>query len=293
MKFIKRLFAFLISLFLIVGVAAAGLYFFLKTQYNIDLIDTYNQLKVLTQEVNEEEYLDHPFDKEKDMVDVQTIVNNSVDNMIEYVEDHYIINFDDLPSNMKTLIELSDKQIGALASTMLAQEGYDTLNIANYSFNIDLKQIEFLDIKVDGSASFNSIFKIDISSLKESMTSFPLNLFKEYVPNAIYILSTVDVIKGTEKFAYSVTANEFKINNLDDKGTDSLFETLDTLFKIGNSDDLNLLLGKTIVDALIGDSSTKGIAYSLKEYGADDFKFISKDNQGYFSITMNESVLPL
>lgn len=76
---------------------------------------------------------------------------------------------------------------------------------------------------------------------------------------------------------YSVAHKEFKLNNLSADDTDDLFHTLDAVLKIGSAENMNLQIGTTAVNALIGNSDNAGFAYSLQALGKTTFKFTSAD----------------
>jgi len=46
------------------------------------------------------------------------------------------------------------------------------------------------------------------------------------------------------------------------------------------------MVGDTIVNSLIGSEEQTGFAYSLKEYGANDYNFQSDETGNYFVVSM-------
>ena len=44
------------------------------------------------------------------------------------------------------------------------------------------------------------------------------------------------------------------------------------------------MIGNVLMNALIGIEENNGIAYSLKEIGANDYDFITEDNKDYFVV---------
>lgn len=283
MKALKKLFVFLLVLVALLAIALCGGYFYIRSSYGIDLFDTVKQLKVLGETVEESELCPNAFSDE-DMVDVQSTVNESVEDFIAYSEENgYFINFDNLPEEMKYIIKLTDKQVGALAQTVIAQEMNGQVEVGGKTLGINLKQVEFSDI-ADGNATFNAVVKIDISSIKEEMTGFPLSWLKSYVPDSFYVSSTVFVEKGDEAFAYSVSHVSLTVNNLTAEDTADLFHTLDVVMGIGSAESLNRQIGETLVSSLIGSQNQNGLAYSLKDIGATDYSFITEDGEGYFEV---------
>lgn len=287
MKLIKRLITFLITMVAIVAVAVIGGYVYVRVNYGIDLFNTVSQLKVLSEKVDESKLCPEAFDKVNDMKDVQGMVNSSVENMIEYSEENYIVNLENLPEDMKAIIKLSDKQVGALANQVSYQKTEGVISVGNKSINYELKQIDFSNITSDGSTDFNIVVRLDLSTIKDEMNGFPLKYLKKYVPDYFYISSTVRVEKAeSTPFAYELEHKELTINNLDKEGTDDLFNTLDKVFKFGSAESLNLKVGETVVGALIGDEKNPGFAYALKSKGASDFKFVEESGVDYFIVNI-------
>lgn len=287
MKLIKRLITFLITIVAIIAVAVIGGYVYVRVNYGIDLFNTVSQLKVLSEKVDESKLCPEAFDKVNDMKDVQGMVNSSVENMIEYSEENYIVNLENLPEDMKAIIKLSDKQVGALANQVSYQKTEGVISVGNKSINYELKQIDFSNITSDGSTNFNIVVRLDLSTIKDEMNGFPLKYLKKYVPDYFYISSTVRVEKAeSTPFAYELEHKELTINNLDKEGTDDLFNTLDKVFKFGSAESLNLKVGETVVGALIGDEKNPGFAYTLKDKGASDFYFLEESGVDYFIVNI-------
>lgn len=287
MKLIKRLITFLITIVAIIAVAVIGGYVYVRVNYGIDLFNTVSQLKVLSEKVDESKLCPEAFDKVNDMKDVQEMVNSSVENMIEYSEENYIVNLENLPEDMKAIIKLSDKQVGALANQVSYQKTEGVISVGNKSINYELKQIDFSNITSDGSTDFNIVVRLDLSTIKDEMNGFPLKYLKKYVPDYFYISSTVRVEKAeSTPFAYELEHKELTINNLDKEGTDDLFNTLDKVFKFGSAESLNLKVGETVVGALIGDEKNPGFAYTLKDKGASDFYFLEESGVDCFIVNI-------
>lgn len=287
MKLIKRLITFLITIVAIIAVAVIGGYVYVRVNYGIDLFNTVSQLKVLSEKVDESKLCPEAFDKVNDMKDVQEMVNSSVKNMIEYSEENYVVNLESLPEDMKAIIKLSDKQVGALANQVSYQKTEGVISVGNKSIDYELKQIDFSNITSDGSTDFNIVVRLDLSTIKDEMNGFPLKYLKKYVPDYFYISSTVRVEKAeSTPFAYELEHKELTINNLDKEGTDDLFNTLDKVFKFGSAESLNLKVGETVVGALIGDEKNPGFAYTLKGKGASDFYFAEESGVDYFIVNI-------
>ena len=285
MKFLKKLFVALISIIVVVAILTGVGYYYVKSTYGIDLIKTIIEVKTLTEEVDEEKLITNRFSI-SEMVDVEQIANQSVENLISYTKEHgYKVNFDDLPSEMKYLIKLSDKQVAALADVIIKQETNGKIDIAGTQVGIELKQVDFTSIENE-NATINTVFTINIQEfINKIPNSFPFTSVKKYIPEILYISSTVDVIKGDVEFAYTVNHNKLTINNLNSSETEDLFHTLDVIMKFGSAKLLNEELCNVMMNALIGNEENNGLAYSLKKIGAKDYTFFV-DGAEYFAVSI-------
>lgn len=284
MKLIKKLIITIITLVVVVIAGAVGTYIYVKNTYDIDLINTVLQLKKISDPVDEKKLITNPYSNE-DKERAHEIINNSVNGFIGSDK----INFDKLLTEMKTVIKLDDKQLACLAQEVIDQEMKGKITIGEQDIPLSLMQIDISNVNNEGNADFNTIVKLDISSFKTNMNNFPLSMLKKYVPDYLYISSTVWVEKNKENevvvpFAYSTTSTSFTINTLTDKETTELFKTLDAVIKIGTADNLNNQIGNAILGSLIGSEEQNGLAYSLKQYGAKDYRFILENDVDYFVV---------
>ena len=284
MKLIKKLIITIITLVVVIIAGAVGTYIYVKNTYDIDLINTVLQLKKISDPVDEKKLITNPY-TEEDKIKAHEEVNNSVNGFIGSDK----INFDKLLTEMKTVIKLDDKQLACLAQEVIDQEMKGKITIGEQDIPLSLMQIDISNVNNEGNADFNTIVKLDISSFKTNMNNFPLSMLKKYVPDYLYISSTVWVEKNKENevvvpFAYSTTSTSFTINTLTDKETTELFKTLDAVIKIGTADNLNNQIGNAILGSLIGSEEQNGLAYSLKQYGAKDYRFILENDVDYFVV---------
>lgn len=284
MKLIKKLIITIITLVVVIIAGAVGTYIYVKNTYDIDLINTVLQLKKISDPVDEKKLITNPY-TEEDKTKAHEIINNSVNGFIGSDK----INFDKLLTEMKTVIKLDDKQLACLAQEVIDQEMEGKITIGEQDIPLSLMQIDISNVNNEGNADFNTIVKLDISSFKTNMNNFPLSMLKKYVPDYLYISSTVWVEKNKENevvvpFAYSTTSTSFTINTLTDKETTELFKTLDAVIKIGTADNLNNQIGNAILGSLIGSEEQNGLAYSLKQYGAKDYRFILENDVDYFVV---------
>lgn len=290
MKALKRLISALMT---IITVAVACLmvgYVYIMLKYDIDLFKTAGQLKALSKTVDESALCPEAF-SEADMVDVQTEVNKSVENMITYTEEYgYNVNFDDLPEEMKYVIKLTDKQVGALLDTVIKQEMNGKIDVGGKQIDLQLLQVDFSEI-TETDLLINTVVKLDITALTDEMQGFPFGYLKKSVPDNIYVSSTLKVTKGVLPFSYILEHSALTLNNLSAQDTEDLFHTLDVLLKIGSAKDLNEQIGTTLLESLIGSESQNGLAYSLKDIGAKDYAFLTESGEDYFAV-MRVSDLP-
>ena len=137
----------------------------------------------------------------------------------------------------------------------------------------------------EGNTIVNSVIGINTTSFKSIIPdAFPLANIKNIIPDILYISSTNEVIKGEESFEYNVEHVDFTINNLSKEQTESFFYALDTLMGVGSAEYINVQIGTTLMHALVGNGANKGLAYSLKEYGAKDFNFVQHGSDIYFEV---------
>lgn len=279
---IKIIIALIICFVLVAGALLCG-YFFIKNTYGIDLIKTVQELNALLVVPDESVVAPNKFSS-SDMVDLQTEVNESVEQMITYAESNgYVINFDDLPSEMRAIIKLTDKQIGAFAETVIKQEYDNKITIGENQLGINVCQIDFSSF--DGKVLFNAVVKVNVDSLKENISdAFPFGQLKGLIPSNFYISSTVLVSRDSTPFSYSVEHYSFGINQLTGEDSEDLFHTLDLLTGIGSCENLNVAIGNLIVGSLIGGENVDGLGYALKDIGATDYAFTFESDGDYFSI---------
>ena len=283
MKAMERLIATVLVIVIVVAAIGCAGYFYVRSTFGIDLFNTIGQLNKLGEEVDEASLCPNAFSN-ADMVDVQTEVNKSVEDLITYTEEQgYSVNFDNLPDEMKYIIKLTDKQVGALAQTVVTQEMHGKIDVGGKQLGLELKQVDFSEIS-DGNALFNAVVKVNLSSVKDEMSSFPFNLLKGMIPDSFYVSSTGYVKKGVGAFSYSVEHRSLTVNNLSATDTEDLFHTLDLVLQIGSAEILNEQIGETFLSSLIGSQTETGLAYSLRSIGASDYSFVTEGGVDYFVV---------
>lgn len=283
MKVLKRLLIALLIMVLLAGALVAGAYFYVKNTYGIDVFKTIGQLKTLGREVDEAELCPNAF-SESDMASVDDEINASVDGFISYTEENgYKVNFDDLPSEMKTVIKLTDKQVGAVADTVVRQEMNGEVEIADKKVPVKLLQVAFGDIDESGNADFNVVVRLDLKPLTADVDEGAKRFVGKYLPEFLYVSSTVRVTRGAG-FEFTVAHKTLTLNNLSAKDTEEFLGTLDKLMGIGTAQTLNETIGNTVLSSLIGSETQNGLAYSLKNIGATGYTFATENGVNYFEV---------
>ena len=293
----KTLFAGITAIIIIIGGLFIGADFALTKTMDISLIGTIANVAMLTAEPDKDHLCDHPFDKEKDMVDVQETVNASVENMITYSKEYgYNVNFDNLPDDMKNIIVLTDKQVGALAETVIEQESQGQIHVSgNLYMDVELYQVKFEKGEGEDETIVNTVIGIDATAYKSTM-NLPdmLNDVAALVPDVFYIKSTFLVTKDKDAFTYSIDHISLEMNNLQANQSEDTFHVLNVVTGlmgvngdgtgIGDCEHINLQIADAVMDALVGSEDTRGLAYSLREIGAKDFNFIEQDGNWCFAV---------
>ena len=256
MKAIKRLFVSLVVIVAVLGVAVIGGYIYVRSAYGIDLFRTAGQLKTLTEQVNEAELCPNAYG-DSDFTDLKNSVNAEIEGLVKFEEgkgyNGYTLDFNALiGANISKTIALSEKQVGA--QTVFFEQTGGKIQLGGKQTDVTIVQTDFSEIAENGSADFNVVCKLDLSPFKADMDKFPYSLFKKYIPDSLYVSSTVRVDKTTDgQFDYTVSHKGLALNNLNAEETADLFHTLDAVLKIGSAESVN--------------------AYSLKAVGATTFYF--------------------
>lgn len=291
MKAIKKALISLVCIVALLGVAIIGGYIFVRTKYDIDLFRTVGQLKVLTQKVDESVLCPNAFGEE-DFAGLQSALNtNLASGYITYAEgsgyNGYSINDSAAVGGAESAsaLKISEKQAGALGQLIFYEQAGGKISVSGKDLTTTIKQMDFSNIDENGNADLNIVVQIDLTPFTSELTSFPYKLLKKYIPDSLYVSSTVFVEKADTAKGYNVSHKELKISNLNGEETTDLFHTLDTVLKIGTAENLNLSIGEIVAQVLIGNSDSAGFAYSLissKLYSTYNFKTI--ENVDYFVI---------
>lgn len=278
MKAIKNLIISLVVIVAILGVVIIGGYIYVRTTYGIDLFRTAGQLKTLTQAVDETALCPNAYGEE-DFAAMKTELNKKFDGFVSYEEgkgfNGYSVNFGSLAGkSMSGTVSLTEKQVGAITQTVFYGQTGGKIKIGEKEVSVTVVQVDFSEIAANGSADFDVVAKIGLTPFKADMGDFPYKYFKKYIPDSFYVSSTVRVDKAEANgFGYTIVHKSLTLNNLSADDTADLFNTLNAVLKIGTAENLNMQVGETAVNALIGTEKSNGFAYSLKAIGATAFKF--------------------
>lgn len=278
MKAIKNLIISLVVIVAILGVVIIGGYIYVRMTYGIDLFRTAGQLKTLSQDVDESALCPNAYG-EQDFVTMKSEIDKRFSGLIVYEKgkgyNGYSVNFASLAGkSMTDPIFLTEKHVGAIAQMVFYEQTGGKIKIGEKEVSVTVMQVDFSEIAANGSADFNVVTKIDLTPFKADMGGFPYKYFKKYIPDNLYVSSTVRVDKTEEDgFAYTVTHKSLTLNNLSADDTADLFDTLNAVLKIGTAESLNMQVGSMAVNALIGTKDAIGFAYSMKAIGAKSFDF--------------------
>lgn len=254
------------------GIIVGGSYVAIKAMFGIDEFKAISCLKKLSKNVEESDIISSKYTS-TDLDSAVSKLNGSTPNVLVKNGDHYKINStSSLPLMLKD-ITLTGKETTALVNDL----NTETID------NVTLLDISYTNL-VDNNIDLVTTIKYDCTSFKSNLTTFPLNIANKYVPNNFYIRSSIKVTKSSEAFSYTTASNELLINNLSKEDSEYVVLLLNKFAGFKEYDELNLSMGQTITDVLIGDSSSKGIAYVYSELGAKDFNFINDNNEVCFNI---------
>ena len=105
-------------------------------------------------------------------------------------------------AELSKTVALSEKQVGALAQIVFYEQTGGKIQLGGKQTDVTIVQTDFSEITENGSADFSVVCKLDLSPFKADMDS----LFKKYIPDSLYVSSTVRVDKTTDgQFDYTVS----------------------------------------------------------------------------------------
>lgn len=297
MKLLKKLLITLIVIVALVAVSTIGVYVFVRTKYDIDLFSTVKELKILTEEVDENKLCPNIL-KDEDFPNMKNTVNSAVrglvkDNVEEGYKGYYL-DYKGLTLNIqkKTLV-LDEQNLAALLYVGFYQNTGGKISLGGTELDLAILQtdISFDKDKNPNETNLNIVVKLDIKPLKKQMNSTLNKLFGKKISDYLYISSNVLITKTDLTFGYVYAENGMSINNLSIDETTDLIKTLNKFFKIGTSKEINTEIAKVVTNALIGDIDNPGLAISLKLVGATSFNFDKENNKDCFLVRSVTSIL--
>lgn len=122
MKIILKILTTLVSILFVAAGTVTIFYFVVKNSYGIDLIATYNQMKVLNEPVDEDSTYKNKFSDE-DLEDMKTSINTSLGDVVTYEEgkgfNGYVVDFSKFNGVIASSLMLNEKTTGAMLQSAL------------------------------------------------------------------------------------------------------------------------------------------------------------------------------
>ena len=290
MKLIGKIVGFVVGIVFFLALVLGVFVLVVNAKYKINLFEVVGSLKKLNGDVDAA-VIAPKAPTDADYASAMQSANKAVANIVVYddINKKYSLN-DTAKTGMVADLKLTDVETCVLANLMIdngdagvkINAGDSEINLKDYDFK--LVQIALLNV-AEGSADVNVVISVDLTKLKNDMTKFPLSLIKNKVPQKLYVSSTITVTKGTAPFEYTVKSKGLALNNMSGKEVSQLFDVVNLVVKIGSADKFNEELGKSFIDALIGnENNPNGFAYSLKAIGASDFDFDTDGTNNYYIV---------
>ncbi|MBQ8451461.1 MAG: InlB B-repeat-containing protein [Clostridia bacterium] len=262
-KILIGIFSFIMSIVVLIGGAAAFVYF----KYNINVVNLVKEINLLGKPVDENQIASYKYSNQ-DLENANKIIN-SVTTSTEF-------------------LSLTDKELGAYINNNI-QENADGVKITLGSNEVNLLDYEFKLIQMQFTqpedandlTNFNIVLSANLEKLKNDYFSkFPASIIKNLIPTNVYISCTTTITKTSSSF--DLESKKFTINNLSYDETKDLFSAINSFIKLGSADEFNLNLSKSFVDALIGEN---GIYKQLESQGATAYHFNNTESEHSFTIS--------
>ena len=280
---IKKLITTIIVIIALLGVITIGGYIYIRTKYEIDLFNTVSQLKTLLNEPDENNICEDPIVL-NDYDKMKSTINNNLGEIVTKENDNYIVNLNNLTaSTLTSPLILTSKETGALCQSVIDSQKYGKIKLGDHYIEIKILNMSFINIK-DTSIDIKVILKVNMNSLKNTMNKFPYSLFIKYIPDVMYFTSIFTINKTNKGFEYEVSNVSLGINELNEEETNELLVVLNTIFKTGTADEINVRIGNSIANALIGNEKEPGFAYTMIAASASQFVFETIDKENCFVI---------
>ncbi|MCQ2382496.1 MAG: InlB B-repeat-containing protein [Clostridia bacterium] len=262
----------LVILLFLVLVAAGALIGFLYFKFQINIVDTIDQIGKLNRDV-----------------DVATLVTNGCTQ-----NDYDSINekIDAASHNPGNLLNFTDRELCAYLNQNLdvvadLKIGAVTLDLSNCGLQVLQIKLSNIDLKQPSEhyCDLNVVLKINSASLKnQTMNSFPANLLKDLIPNELYISvdCSIDEVAGK----YTVTPSSIKVNNLSYEDTKSFLRSVNQLIPFTTAETLNQNLATVFADALLGENGMYG---RLNSNGATGYGWRSENEFVVYFVDIHQT----
>lgn len=283
-----------IGVVLAIVLIVVALFLIAKYVLGIDILGAYSSLKKLGTTVNTETIITYPYEKNDAMV-------NGLNNIFELKtgetgivsggDGSVTIDYERLESLFfDSDFELTDKQVACILNASLNKYLSSASDASELFDGLELCQIKFSEYQESGgkfkSVKINYVVKMSLSSIKGYMKSFPLTLFKNLLPNELYVSSDITLTKdNTGAWKYSLKATNTTINNLDTEATNKFVTSIAGVLGLNEADEMGHSIGEIIVDAVIGTPSKLGLGSGL--LNAEDFTFKRANNTTYYVVKFN------
>ncbi|MBQ7602809.1 MAG: hypothetical protein IJU58_01505 [Clostridia bacterium] len=277
---LKIILRILLIVVIVLALIIGAIWGFVYVKFKVNAFSVLGSINELGKPVDTSVVAPNAMDYATDMASAQIAANASIHDLItKDSDDNYSINDEALPIMLADMT-LSDKEMCAILTTLMMTRADKSIKIGDIDlkdYDLRLVQLSFSDLNTTNKTTkFNAVISLNLTSLKDHMTAFPLSMLKGRVPEKIYISSTVVVTKGTNAWEYSVASESLTINNLAQNKIEELLTLANNFVDLGTLDELNQTIGSTLVNAVIGNASNTGFAYTLHTppASATDFNFV-------------------
>ena len=283
-----------IGVVLAIVLIVVALYLITKYAIGVDILGVYSSLKELGTTVNTETIITYPYEKNDAMV-------NGLNNIFELKtgetgivsggDGSVTIDYERLESLFfDSDFELTDKQVACILDASINKYASSEDEISSIFNGLELCQIKFSEYQESGgkfkSVKINYVVKIPLENIKSFMNTFPLNLFKDKLPDDLYVSSDILLTKdNTTAWKYSLKSSNTTVNNLNAEKTNKMIESISGLLGVNDADEFGLAIGEFIIDAVIGTPSKLGLGSGL--LNAEDFTFKRANNTTYYVVKFN------
>lgn len=284
MSIILKIILRIVLIVVIVAALAIGaVWGFVYIKFHVNAFSVLGTLNDLNKPVAVETIAPKAINYEVDMASAQASANASIPNIItKDSEGNYSVNDTALPV-MVSDMTLSDKQMCAIITTILKNSDKIDLKFGSVDlkdYDLKLVQFSFGDLNTETkTTTFNAVFSMSLTKLKNQMSGFPLSMLKGRIPDTIYLSNTVEITKGTNAWEYTVASNNISINNVQQNKLAEILTIANNFVQLGTVEELNQKIGTVLANGIIGNASNYGFAYALHSAGAQDYNFVLSDEQ--------------